>query len=141
MYVDDFKLSGPAENIAAAWNLIRSPSEIAPKGIDMDPPTPVGRYLGCEHHATEKWITWQGEDPTVLDPPPPKQPKEKKADSAPAGFHDPVEAAVAGRLPMYCDRSYSVPDGQDVWVRYDPNAQHFRTTLQSGSNGTPSGDV
>ena len=96
----------------------------------MDLPTPVGRYLGCEHHVTEKWITWQGEDPTVS--PPPKQPKENKADNAPAGFHDPVQAAVAGKLPVYCDRSYPVPDEQYVWVRYDPNAQHSRTTLESG---------
>ena len=47
VYVDDFKMSGPVENMAKGWSLISSK-------IDMDPPTPVGRYLGCEHLVTEK---------------------------------------------------------------------------------------
>jgi hypothetical protein len=42
VYVDDFKLSGPAENLAEAWSLIR-------KDISMGDPTPQGRYLGCNH--------------------------------------------------------------------------------------------
>jgi hypothetical protein len=43
VYVDDFKLSGPVENLASGWDLIRG------KGIVLDPPTDLGHYLGCEH--------------------------------------------------------------------------------------------
>ena len=42
VYVDDFKMSGPSENIDAGWKLIASQ-------IDMDTPEDAGRYLGCEH--------------------------------------------------------------------------------------------
>ena len=42
MYVDDFKLSGPKENLSKGWSLIR-------KGIDVEPPVPIGVYLGCSH--------------------------------------------------------------------------------------------
>ena len=68
----------------------------------------------------------------MLDPPPPKPPKGSQVDDTSTGFHDPEQAAAAGALPVYCDRSYPVPDGQDVWARYDPNAQRLRTTLESG---------
>ncbi len=44
VYVDDFKLSGPKENLAEGWRLIREDG-----GIKMDPATGVGRYLGCDH--------------------------------------------------------------------------------------------
>ena len=47
VYVDDFKMSGPVQNVAKGWELISSK-------IDMDPPSAVGRYLGCEHVVTEK---------------------------------------------------------------------------------------
>ena len=48
VYVDDFKMAGPKENLAKGWELIGS-------RIDMDTPTPIGRYLGCEHISrTEK---------------------------------------------------------------------------------------
>ena len=44
VYVDDFKMAGPKGNMARGWELIGSK-------IDMDTPTPVGRYLGCDHIA------------------------------------------------------------------------------------------
>ena len=40
VYVDDFKLAGRAKNLQAGWNLIR-------KHLRLDPPTPLGDYLGC----------------------------------------------------------------------------------------------
>ena len=108
----------------------------------MDPPIPFGKYLGCEHHVTEKWINWQGEDPTVLDPPPPKTPKGEQVEDASTGPRDPVQAAAAGMLPVYCDRSYPVPDGQDVWARYDPSAKRLRMTLENRNpRGTRFGDA
>ena len=42
VYVDDFKLSGPKENLSQGWSLIR-------KGLDIEPPVPIGVYLGCSH--------------------------------------------------------------------------------------------
>ena len=42
VYVDYFKLAGPAANIAEGWKLIRN-------GIITGEPEPIGRYLGCEH--------------------------------------------------------------------------------------------
>ena len=78
VYVDDFKMSGPEENLKKGWDPILSTSKTAPKGIDMDNPEPVGRYLGCEHRISERWIDWQGTNPTVLDPPPPKKPPPKQ---------------------------------------------------------------
>ena len=40
VYVDDFKLVGRAEHLQEGWNLIR-------KHLRLDPPTPLGDYLGC----------------------------------------------------------------------------------------------
>eukprot|EP00959_Pyramimonas_sp_CCMP1952_P228838 4784561-Pyramimonas_sp.AAC.1 len=59
VYANDFQLAGSAVNLPRGWDLILSPSETAPTGIDMDPPTPVGRYLGRENRLSERWIDWQ----------------------------------------------------------------------------------
>ena len=42
VYVDDFKLAGPTQNMKEGWRRIRSV-------IKMDEPTPLGKYLGCGH--------------------------------------------------------------------------------------------
>jgi len=42
VYVDDFKMSGPRENVKAGWKLIR-------QGVKTEEPTPAGKYLGCDH--------------------------------------------------------------------------------------------
>ena len=51
VYVDDFKMAGPVQNLEHGWKLIR-------EEIDMDDPAPkvenntvIGsvRYLGCVH--------------------------------------------------------------------------------------------
>ena len=42
VYVDDFKMSGPKENLEKGWKMIRS-------GLDTDDPAPVDRCLGCHH--------------------------------------------------------------------------------------------
>ena len=42
VYVDDFKLAGPAKYMQEAWNELR-------ERIDMDEPTPLEKYLGCIH--------------------------------------------------------------------------------------------
>ena len=40
IYVDDFKLAGPEENLAKGWALLRTKLTIGPEG-------PLGMYLGC----------------------------------------------------------------------------------------------
>ena len=104
IYVDDFKLAGPTKHLDKGWQLIQEPSANCPKGIEIDPPTAVGRYLGCEHHVTDQIIEWQGELPTVLDPPP----KVKKAKSS----NDDEESAdgsaeTGGGLTGSADRAIS----------------------------------
>ena len=42
VYVDDFKLAGPKDNIKEGWKTISSV-------IDMDPPEDIGRYFCCMH--------------------------------------------------------------------------------------------
>eukprot|EP00959_Pyramimonas_sp_CCMP1952_P382513 8015557-Pyramimonas_sp.AAC.1 len=49
IYVD-FKLAGPQANLDKEWQLLQEASEGCPTGIEIYPPTDVGRYLGCEHH-------------------------------------------------------------------------------------------
>ena len=46
VYVDDFKMSGPKENLEKGWKMIRS-------GLDSDDPDLVDRCLGC-HAITAK---------------------------------------------------------------------------------------
>ena len=42
VYVDDFKLAGPEQNMETVWQSIR-------ERIAMDPPTAAAHYLGCTH--------------------------------------------------------------------------------------------
>ena len=42
VYVDDSKMSGPAENLAKGWALIAD-------GVEMGDLEPAGLYLGCKH--------------------------------------------------------------------------------------------
>ena len=42
VYVDDFKMAGPKDNMEKGWELIS-------RNIDMDKPEDAGRYLGCDH--------------------------------------------------------------------------------------------
>ena len=42
VYVDDFKMAGPKDNLAKGWEGIS-------KVLAMDPAEPLGRYFGCNH--------------------------------------------------------------------------------------------
>ena len=64
VYVDDFKLVGPAANITEGWRLIR-------KGIITGEPEPIGRYLGCEHRMINATISQGGSNPCHGDIPEP----------------------------------------------------------------------
>ena len=41
VYVDDFKMAGPRENLAKGWALLR-------EKVVIEDPTEVGLYLGCQ---------------------------------------------------------------------------------------------
>ena len=45
VYVDDFKMAGPEDNMDQAWKLLREGKD----PIIMDDPAPLGGYLGCTH--------------------------------------------------------------------------------------------
>jgi hypothetical protein len=45
VYVDDFKLAGPAESMSVGWQLIQS-------GLKIGAPEDAGLYLGCRHVVT-----------------------------------------------------------------------------------------
>ena len=45
IYVDDFKLAGPKENLAIGWEKLA-------KRIKLEEPRSMGRYLGCLHTAS-----------------------------------------------------------------------------------------
>jgi hypothetical protein len=56
VYVDDFKIAGPKDNVKAAWELIRGPNPRAKeRGIVLDNPTPAGKFLGCNHEVSYVW--------------------------------------------------------------------------------------
>ena len=73
VYVDDFKMSGPAGNLAKGWELIRQPYA-GLKGIKMDDPTPGGKFLGCDHIESRQCViptqpptaTGGGQLPSIL---------------------------------------------------------------------------
>jgi len=49
VYVDDFKLSGPSENMKEGWEMIR-------RSIKTDEPHAPGLFLGCRHNTFEKTL-------------------------------------------------------------------------------------
>ena len=56
LYVDDFKLAGPAESMEPAWKKIR-------EAIVTGDPHPLSHFLGCTHEAIT--LTPQGSDKVV----------------------------------------------------------------------------
>ena len=46
VYVDDFRMSGPKENLSKAWQAIRT----GKNALCLDDPKPPDRELGCLHH-------------------------------------------------------------------------------------------
>ena len=41
IYVDDFKLAGPTENLAKGWEMLRAV-------LRIEPETDLGLYVGCK---------------------------------------------------------------------------------------------
>ena len=59
MYVDDFKLSGPGENLSKGWDLIQ-------KGIATDKPHKMDIFLGCKHEESLQTSPCTGKQVRVL---------------------------------------------------------------------------
>jgi hypothetical protein len=56
VYVDDFEIAGPPENVKLAWDLIRGPNpKTGERGFVRDDLTPAGEFLGCNHVCSEEW--------------------------------------------------------------------------------------
>ena len=53
VYVDDFKLAGPTASMQKGWQLIR-------QKIKTEEPTPVGKYLGCDHKVSTRRVCAEG---------------------------------------------------------------------------------
>jgi len=60
VYVDEFKLSGPEENLQRGWQLIRS-------GIRTEDPTKLGLYLGCKHEESVRVLPDTGKRVRVME--------------------------------------------------------------------------
>ena len=60
VYVDDFKMSGPTENLVKGWELTR-------KGLVLDPPEEIGLYLGCRHFIREGRLASSNEPARFLE--------------------------------------------------------------------------
>ena len=60
VYVDDFKASSPAANMDEIWKRIETGTKLT-KGLLLDPPEEIGRFLGCQHKILrDVEISWQG---------------------------------------------------------------------------------
>ena len=49
VYVDDFKLAGPARNLKIGWEMICDE-------LDVEKPGGLGLYLGCKHEREKKIV-------------------------------------------------------------------------------------
>ena len=49
LYFDDLKAAGPQKELDAMWKELSM-------HIQIEPPTNLGRHLGCEHSVTEEYI-------------------------------------------------------------------------------------
>ena len=61
VYVDDFKMSGKRNDVKEAWKLISTKSTLIDKGIALEEPGPVDRYLGCHHVTGVGWVNELGD--------------------------------------------------------------------------------
>jgi len=52
VYIDDFKMADPAENVPKAWAATRSK-------IKNEDPEPFGLFLGCRHEVAEVVVNGQ----------------------------------------------------------------------------------
>jgi hypothetical protein len=100
VYVDDSKISGPADNVKKAWELIRAENARTGKpGIVLDNPTPAGKFLGCSHVCSEDWGPPMSKDRTPMT----KLPTEEERNN----YHTGAQKAAQTTKPdaMICATS------------------------------------
>ena len=113
VYVDDFKMAGPKDNLGKGWEGIS-------KVLDMDPAEPLGRYFGCHHREKEGVKLDRSAHPFayVFDK------KESHAAAAAGGDSKPnrtedyweidPDAAIAIRHHVYPRKRLYVPSEDDI---------------------------
>ena len=130
VYVDDFKMAGPKDNLAKGWEGIS-------KVLDMDPAEPLGRYFGCNHREQTSVKLDRGAHPFayVFD-------KQKSAAAAKAGGSseprtedywevDPEHALVV-RHHLYPRKRLYVPTEDDI-KQFPTLGTHRVTELDDGT--------
>ena len=58
--VDDFKLAGPKDKLKFGWEMIA-------KGFEIEPPGPLGLYLGCKHEQSTRVLPDTGKTVRVME--------------------------------------------------------------------------
>jgi hypothetical protein len=58
VYVDDFKLAVPVDNLQKGWSLIS-------QHVELDPPQPLSLYVGCIHR--QRAVTSKGKTFTIME--------------------------------------------------------------------------
>ena len=130
VYVDDFKMAGPKDNLAKGWEGIS-------KVLDMDPAEPLGRYFGCNHREQTSVKLDRGAHPFayVFD-------KQKSVAAAKAGGNseprtedywevDPEHALVV-RHHLYPRKRLYVPTEDDI-KQFPTLGTHRVTELDDGT--------
>ena len=60
VYVDDFKLSGPAKALPLGWSRLRA-------GLEMEDPHPMNLFLGCHHRESVQTSPLSGRQVRVIE--------------------------------------------------------------------------
>jgi hypothetical protein len=108
VYVDDFKISGPEDNIKKARQLIRAENARTGKpGIVLDDPTPAGQFLGCNHVVSEDWGPPMSKDRTPMT----KLPTEEEYNNYHAGA--PPDAQTTKPDATKCTTNYQAAHDDD----------------------------
>ena len=119
IYVDDFKMAGPKDNMKKGWGGIN-------QVLDMDPAEVFGRYFGCNHH--------EGEQVTLPREAHPFAHVFAKKHAAPASRPEPdhtedwwevdPEIGAVVRHHVYPRKRLYVPTEDDIQKYHAPTKNH-----------------
>ena len=134
VYVDDFRMAGPKENLLEGWNLIK-------KNIRLDPPEPCGKYLGCIHKKGKAVLDPDGKlvlEPRVGSPDSADYTSKKAGDSVQGGT---VVNCVEYDMKSYMEKGVSNytklagKDGARLKTVSTPFIDETKTDPDSGREG------
>jgi len=121
VYVDDFKLSGPCENLDKGGAMFRQKER-------KENPTPLNKYLGCSHYVHEVTLDYTNPDHARYVWPIPKSvivdaPRGGDADVALAATGTPVQhAGVAARTLAHLP-------GETIGTPMSNDDQHLQSNI------------